>query len=79
AALAGVTDVDPLALSVAQSSGALQASVAAILIAAASNNILKGVYMIVFAGRAAGLVPALALFLLAAGGGIAILLMLGLL
>ncbi|MDP1628655.1 DUF4010 domain-containing protein [Parvibaculum sp.] len=79
AALAGVTDVDPLVLSVAQSSGALQASVAAILIAAASNNILKGVYMIVFAGRAAGLVPALALFLLAAGGGIAILLTLGLL
>lgn len=78
AALAGVTDVDPLVLSVAQSSGALELGAAAILIAAASNNILKGIYTLVFAGRAAGLVPALALFLLAAGGAAAVLLTLGL-
>jgi uncharacterized membrane protein (DUF4010 family) len=78
AALAGVTDVDPLVLSVAQSSGALELGAAAILIAAASNNILKGVYTLVFAGRAAGLVPALALFVLAAGGAAAVLLTLGL-
>lgn len=77
AALAGVTDVDPLVLSVAQSSGALELAAAAILIAAASNNILKGIYTLVFAGRAAGLVPALALFLLAAGGAAAVLLTLG--
>ena len=78
AALAGVTDVDPLVLSVAQSSGALELGAAAILIAAASNNILKGAYTLVFAGRAAGLVPALALFFLAAGGAAAVLLTLGL-
>ncbi len=78
AALAGVTDVDPLVLSVAQSSGALELGAAAILIAAASNNILKGAYTLVFAGRAAGLVPALALFFLAAGGAVAVLLTLGL-
>lgn len=79
AALAGVTDVDPLVLSVAQSAAtALDIGAAAILIAAASNNILKGAYTLVFAGRAAGLVPALALFLLAAGGAAAVLLTLGL-
>ncbi|PKQ05319.1 MAG: hypothetical protein CVT73_11955 [Alphaproteobacteria bacterium HGW-Alphaproteobacteria-12] len=81
AALAGVTDVDPLVLSIAQGGqqgAALHMDAAAILIAAASNNVLKGVYTLVFAGRMAGLVPAAALLLLAAGGGIAALVMLGL-
>ena len=81
AALAGVTDVDPLVLSIAQGGqqgAALHMDAAAILIAAASNNVLKGVYTLVFAGRLAGLVPAAALLLLAAGGGIAAIVMLGL-
>lgn len=71
AALAGVTDVDPLVLSVAQEAqGAspFAVSAAAILIAAASNNVLKGVYTLSFAGRAAGIVPAIALLSLALGG-----------
>lgn len=81
AALAGVTDVDPLVLSVAQASrdtAAIGTNAAAILIAAASNNVLKGAYTLVFAGRAAGLVPALALFLLAGGALVAVFVTLGL-
>ena len=68
---AGFTDVDPLVLSVAQEAqgtSPLAASAAAILIAAASNNVLKGVYTLSFAGRAAGIVPALALLFLALVG-----------
>ncbi|HCX68123.1 MAG TPA: hypothetical protein DHK64_11490, partial [Rhodobiaceae bacterium] len=71
AAFAGFTDVDPLVLSVAQEAqgtSPLAASAAAILIAAASNNVLKGVYTLSFAGRAAGIVPALALLFLALVG-----------
>ena len=71
AALAGVTDVDPLVLSVAQGAhgeAALAVSAAAILIAASSNNVLKGAYTLTFAGREGGLVPAAALFTLAAAG-----------
>lgn len=81
AALAGITDVDPLVLSIAQEAhggSALAIDAAAILIAAASNNVLKGVYTLAFAGRAAGGIPALALLGLALGGGIAILIILGL-
>ncbi|MCF8470399.1 MAG: DUF4010 domain-containing protein, partial [Parvibaculum sp.] len=47
AALAGVTDVDPLVPSIAQGGqqgAALHMEAAAILIAAATNNVLKGVY-----------------------------------
>lgn len=81
AALAGVTDVDPLVLSVAQEAqGASQLAIsaAAILIAAASNNVLKGVYTLSFAGRAAGGIPALALLALALGGIAAVFITLGL-
>jgi uncharacterized membrane protein (DUF4010 family) len=81
AALAGVTDVDPLVLSVAQSAhgdARLQFDAAAILLAATSNNLLKGAYTLVFAGRARGLVPALSLFALSAAGLAAILLTTGL-
>ena len=76
AALAGVTDVDPLVLNVAQGAAPLHFAAAAILIAAASNNVLKGGYMLIFAGRRAGLVPALALLLLAGIGLAAAFLML---
>lgn len=81
AALAGVTDVDPLVLSVAQGAhgdAALAINAAAILIATSSNNVLKGGYTLVFAGREGGLVPAAALFALAAAGIAAILVTLGL-
>ena len=81
AALAGVTDVDPLVLSVAQGAhgaAAIAINAAAILIAATSNNLLKGAYILAFAGRESGLVPAAALFALAAAGVAAILVTLGL-
>ncbi|MBC7101734.1 MAG: DUF4010 domain-containing protein [Parvibaculum sp.] len=81
AALAGITDVDPLVLSIAQAahgSAALSLDAAAILIAASSNNVLKGVYILTFAGRGAGAVPALALLALAAGGIVAVFVTLGL-
>jgi uncharacterized membrane protein (DUF4010 family) len=78
-ALAGFTDVDPFVLSLAQGSTALDLKVAAaaILLAASSNNLLKAAYTLAFAGRQVGLKPALALFLLAAGGVLAVILMLG--
>lgn len=81
AALAGITDVDPLVLSIAQAAhgpAALSLDAAAILIAASSNNVLKGVYILTFAGRGAGAVPALALLVLAAGGIAAVFVTLGL-
>ncbi|MEQ8326635.1 MAG: DUF4010 domain-containing protein [Parvibaculum sp.] len=81
AALAGVTDVDPLVLSLAQGAhgeAALAINAAAILIAATSNNLLKGAYTLAFAGREGGLVPAAALFVLAAAGLAAALVTLGL-
>ena len=81
AALAGITDVDPLVLSIAQAahgSTAFSLDAAAILIAASSNNLLKGAYVLTFAGRRAGTVPALALLALAAGGIAAVFVILGL-
>lgn len=81
AALAGITDVDPLVLSIAQAAHgptALSLDAAAILIAASSNNVLKGVYILTFAGRGAGAIPALALLALAAGGIAAVFVTLGL-
>jgi len=81
AALAGITDVDPLVLSIAQAAhgpAALSLDAAAILIAASSNNVLKGAYILAFAGRGAGVIPALALLALAAGGAAAVLVILGL-
>lgn len=71
ASLAGVTDVDPFVLSMAQGadhSFPLHLATMAILVAASSNNILKGAYTFIFAGRHAGTRPALSLFLLAALG-----------
>jgi uncharacterized membrane protein (DUF4010 family) len=78
-ALAGFTDVDPFVLSLAQGSTTLDLNVAAaaILLAASANNLLKAVYTLAFAGRTTGLRPAIALFLLAAGGALAVLILLG--
>lgn len=74
-ALAGVTDVDPFVLNLAQGAGALNLSAAAtaILIAASANNVLKASYTLIISGRRTGLKPAIALFALAACGLVAAL------
>ncbi len=71
AAIIGVTDIDPFVLNLAQGGVgglALRVAVIAILIASSSNNLLKGVYSIAFAGRKAGAIPLAALFILACCG-----------
>lgn len=53
AAIVGVTDIDPFVLSVAQGSVAglpPEAAAVAVLVAASSNNALKSVYAVAFAG-----------------------------
>ncbi len=58
AAIMGVTDVDPFILSLTQSAGTVTTmgpAVAAILIAAASNNAVKGFYSFAFADRKTGI------------------------
>lgn len=57
AAVAGVTDVDPFIMSMTQAAGTmtpLQVAAASVLIAAASNNLVKGVYARFFADRKTG-------------------------
>jgi uncharacterized membrane protein (DUF4010 family) len=57
AGIMGVTDVDPFILGITQSAGQsipLSAAGAAILIAAASNNLIKGIYAISFGDRQTG-------------------------
>ncbi|MGA7956655.1 MAG: DUF4010 domain-containing protein, partial [Xanthobacteraceae bacterium] len=71
AAIVGVTDIDPFVLNLAQGGvGGLPAAelAAAILIAAASNNVLKAVYAASFAGGKATAGSAAALVLLAVAG-----------
>ncbi len=71
AAIVGVTDIDPFVLNLAQGGisgvggGALAA---AILIAASSNNILKALYAVCFAGGRATAGSAIALVVLAIAG-----------
>lgn len=73
AAIVGVTDIDPFVLSVVQGNVASLREVAeAILIAAASNNVLKAIYALAFGGArrlwlAAGILLALALASAGAG------------
>lgn len=58
AGVMGVTDVDPFILSLADSAGSLtpvMLAAGAITIAAASNNLIKGVYAYGFGGRRTGL------------------------
>ena len=58
AAIMGVTDVDPFILGITQTAGAgtaLKLGAEAILIAAASNNFVKGIYAYFFADRKTGL------------------------
>jgi uncharacterized membrane protein (DUF4010 family) len=67
AAIVGFTDIDPFVLSVVQGSGNAAAAVAeAILIAAASNNVLKAVYAFAFGAKERMIQPILALLALAA-------------
>jgi uncharacterized membrane protein (DUF4010 family) len=57
AAIMGVTDVDPFVLSLTQSAGAITSTglaAAAILIATASNNVVKAFYAFAFADRKTG-------------------------
>ena len=68
AAIMGVTDVDPFILGLTQSAGTLtplKVATSAVVIAAASNNIMKGIYAYSLAGRRTGIQS---LFLLASLG-----------
>ena len=76
AGLMGVTDVDPFIMGMTQSAGlttSLKVASAGILIAAASNNLVKGVYAYALSGRKTG-VQSLALLAGLAVAGLAPLL-----
>ena len=71
AALMGVTDVTPFIMGLTQAAGTLtplKVAAGAMLIAAASNNLLKGVYAYALADRKTGLQSLIFLVALAAGG-----------
>ncbi|MFY9674741.1 MAG: DUF4010 domain-containing protein, partial [Terriglobales bacterium] len=58
AALMGVTDVTPFVMGMTQAAGALtplKIAAAAVLIAAASNNLVKGIYSYCLADRKTGI------------------------
>lgn len=58
AAATGVTDVDPFIMSMTQAAGTLtplEVAIAGVLIAAASNNVVKGVYARFFSDRKTGM------------------------
>ena len=79
AVLMGVTDVDPFIMSLTQTAGAvtpLAAAAAAIVVATASNNLVKGVYAMIFADRRTGLRGFAGLAALAAVGLLPLLLLL---
>ena len=71
AAIMGVTDVDPFILGITQTAGAntpLKLGAEAVLIAAASNNFVKGIYAYAFADRKTGMQSICLLAALAALG-----------
>ena len=71
AAVVGVTDIDPFVLSIAQGGVAaigVAGLVAAVLIAASSNNLLKAAYALAFGDARRMMLPAISLFTLAAAG-----------
>jgi uncharacterized membrane protein (DUF4010 family) len=79
AAIMGVTDVDPFIMGMTQAAGTLtpvKSAAAAVLIAAASNNLVKGVYAYSLADRKTG-AQSLALLAALAALGLAPLLWLG--
>ena len=67
----GVTDVDPFIMGMTQAAGTLtplKVAAAAVLIAAASNNLVKGIYAYSLADRKTGVQSLLLLITLAALG-----------
>ncbi len=79
AVLMGFTDVDPFILSLTQTAGAvtpLVAAAAAIVVATASNNLVKGVYAMLFADRSTGVRGFAGLAVLAVAGVLPLLLLL---
>jgi uncharacterized membrane protein (DUF4010 family) len=67
--LMGVTDVDPFIMGMTQAAGRLtplKVAAAAVLIAAASNNVVKGIYAFSLADRKTGLQSLALLTILAA-------------
>ncbi len=73
AAIMGVTDVDPFILGITQTAGAntpLKIGAEAVTIAAASNNLIKGIYAYAFADRKTG-IQSLCLLAALAGLGLA--------
>ncbi|MBS1854445.1 MAG: MgtC/SapB family protein [Acidobacteria bacterium] len=71
AGLMGVTDVDPFIMGMTQSAGratTLSVASTAILIAAASNNVVKGIYAFTLCDRKTGLQSLVLLVLLAVAG-----------
>jgi uncharacterized membrane protein (DUF4010 family) len=71
AALMGVTDVDPFIMGMTQSAGdraPLAVAAAAILIAASSNNLVKGMYAFSLSDRKTGVLSLSLLAALAAAG-----------
>lgn len=71
ALVVGLTDIDPFVLSVAQNGAAglgVTVASAALLLAASSNNLLKALYALVFAGWRNSRAAAIALAVLALGG-----------
>ncbi|MBZ5615997.1 MAG: MgtC/SapB family protein [Acidobacteriia bacterium] len=71
AAIMGVTDVDPFIMGMTQAAGALtplRVAASAVLIAAASNNLVKGIYAYSLGGRKTGIQGLALLAVLAALG-----------
>jgi len=71
AAIMGVTDVDPFIMGMTQAAGALtplRVAAAAVLIAAASNNLVKGIYAYSLGDRKTGIQALVLLAVLAALG-----------
>jgi uncharacterized membrane protein (DUF4010 family) len=71
AALMGVTDVDPFIMGMTQTAGIntpLGVAAAAILIAAASNNLVKGIYSFFLSDRQTGVLSLCLLAALAVAG-----------
>jgi uncharacterized membrane protein (DUF4010 family) len=71
AALMGLTDVDPFIMGMTQAAGGqslLGVAAVAILIAASSNNLIKGIYACSLSGRKTGVLSLILLAALAAAG-----------
>jgi uncharacterized membrane protein (DUF4010 family) len=78
AAIMGVTDVDPFILSLTQTAGSATPLIGAaisIVIASASNNVVKGIYAFSFAERKTAVYSLIALLALAAAGLLPLLLL----